>query len=192
VGGNMFLYYTVNESRQRRFRGPDFFFVDEVDGQRPRLWWAVWDEDGRYPDVIMELLSPSTAETDRTVKKRLYEQTFHTQEYFCYDPAGELLEGWRLGSGGRYEAIEPDSRGWLWSEKLQLFIGLWTGKYQNAEGTFPRFFDAQGRLIPTAEEYQQQRAEAEKQRAEQAIAELAALKVRLAATESKPSPWAAW
>ena len=40
VGGNMFLYYTADESRQRKFRGPDFFFVDEVDGLRRRQWWA--------------------------------------------------------------------------------------------------------------------------------------------------------
>jgi Uma2 family endonuclease len=166
VGGNMFLYYTANESRQRKFRGPDFFFVDEVDGRQPRLWWAVWDEDGRYPDVIMELLSPSTAETDRTVKKRLYERTFRTPEYFWYDPADLVLKGWRLGPNGHYEAIVPDSRGWLWSEQLQLYIGLWTGKYQDVAGTFPRFFDSQGQLVPTAEEWQQQCAEAEKQRAE--------------------------
>ncbi len=180
VGGNMFLYYTVDESRQRKFRGPDFFFVDEVDGARPRQWWAVWEEDGRYPDVIMELLSPSTAETDRTTKKRLYERTFRTPEYFLYEPASKTLEGWRLGPKGRYEAIVPDSRGWMWSEELQLWIGLWTGKYQDAEGTFPRFFDAQGQLVPTAEEWEKQRAEAEKQRADQVLAEVAALKAQLA------------
>src|SRR5947209_7946601 len=80
VGGNMFIYYSEEQARNRDYRGPDFFFVDEVDGQRQRRWWAVWEEDGRYPDLILELLSPTTAETDRTVKKRLYERTFRTSE----------------------------------------------------------------------------------------------------------------
>ncbi len=70
VGGNMFLYYSEEQARNRDYRGADFFFVDGVDGLKPREWWAVWEEDDRYPDVIMELLSPTTAKLDRTVKKR--------------------------------------------------------------------------------------------------------------------------
>src|SRR5437868_1068353 len=69
VAGNMFLYYSEEQARNRDYRGPDFFYVDGVDGRRLRRWWAVWEEDGRYPDVIMELLSPTTAVLDRTVKK---------------------------------------------------------------------------------------------------------------------------
>jgi len=113
VGGNMFFYFSQTQARNRDYRGPDFFYVDEVDGRRRRDYWAVWDEDGRYPDVIVELLSPSTAVVDRTVKKELYERTFRTPEYFCYDPATETFEGWRLGRHGRYEAIVADERGWL-------------------------------------------------------------------------------
>src|SRR6266404_1922001 len=54
AGGNMFLYYSEEQARNRDYRGPDFFYVNEVDGLRPREWWAIWEEDGRYPDVIME------------------------------------------------------------------------------------------------------------------------------------------
>src|SRR5205807_10562240 len=61
VGGNMFLYYSEEQARNLDYRGPDFFFVDGVDGTRPRKWWAIWEEGGRFPDVIMELLSPTTA-----------------------------------------------------------------------------------------------------------------------------------
>ncbi len=173
AGGNMFLYYSAEQARNRDYRGPDFFFVDEVDGRKPREWWAVWDEDGRYPDVIMELLSPTTATLDVTVKKRLYERTFHTPEYFCHDPQTHKLQGWRLGSKGRYQAIRPDARGWLWCEGLQLWLGPWTGKHLEIEGVFPRFYDRQAQLVPTGMEAasqqaaaEQQRAEAEKQRAE--------------------------
>nr|WP_322505530.1 hypothetical protein [Chroococcidiopsis cubana] len=46
-----------------------FFVALDVDGSRERQGWVVWEEDGRYPDVIVELLSPSTAKVDRGVKK---------------------------------------------------------------------------------------------------------------------------
>src|SRR5262245_40819051 len=92
VGGNMFLYYGLNKGDQ--FAGPDFFYVSGVERRRPRLFWAVWDEGGRYPDLIIEYLSPSTAENDLTIKKTLYERTFRTPEYYCYDPATTHLDGW--------------------------------------------------------------------------------------------------
>jgi Uma2 family endonuclease len=172
VGGNMFLYYSQEQARNKDYRGPDFFFVGNVDGQKEREWWAVWDENGRYPDLIMELLSRTTARGDRTTKKKLYERTFRTPEYFCYDPANQKLEGWRLDARGRYKPIKPNEQGWLWSQQLGLWIGLWKGKYLDQEGTWPRFYRKDGTLIPTA-------AEAEQQRAERAEAELAQLKAAL-------------
>ncbi|HIQ05894.1 MAG TPA: hypothetical protein EYH31_09425 [Anaerolineae bacterium] len=47
-----------------------------VDGSYLRGAWVVWEEGGRYPDVIVELLPPSIAEMDKTVKKGLYERVF--------------------------------------------------------------------------------------------------------------------
>ncbi len=35
--------------------------------------------DGKYPDLIIELLSESTATTDRNLKKSLYQDRFRTQ-----------------------------------------------------------------------------------------------------------------
>ena len=173
VGGNMFFYFSQTQARNRDYRGPDFFYVDEVDGRRRRDYWAVWDEDGRYPDVIVELLSPSTAVVDRTVKKELYERTFRTPEYFCYDPATETFEGWRLGRHGRYEAIVADERGWLRCERFELWMGMWTGWHKGVQGVFPRFYDPQGRLVFTP-------VEGEAQRAEAAEAENARLKAQVA------------
>src|SRR4051812_32720086 len=49
VGGNMFLYYSVKQARNRDYLGPDFFAVKGVDRYRERKYWAVWDEDGRFP-----------------------------------------------------------------------------------------------------------------------------------------------
>jgi Uma2 family endonuclease len=174
AGGNMFIYFSMRQVRNNDFRGPDVFFVRGVDGTRPREYWAVWDEDGRYPNFIIELLSPSTAEVDRTTKKAVYEGTFHTHEYYCYDPIECRLEGWRLGNDQRYHDIAPDERGWLWSEQLGAWIGTWEGPYQgNVQGVWLRLFDADGRLVPLF-------AEAERQRAEAAEAELARLRALLA------------
>ncbi|AFZ13737.1 protein of unknown function DUF820 [Crinalium epipsammum PCC 9333] len=84
AGGNMFIYYSSAQARNRDFRGPDFFIVLNVDGRTDRQGWVVWEENGRYPDVIVELMSPSTAQVDICAKKDIYEQTFRTPDYFVY------------------------------------------------------------------------------------------------------------
>lgn len=81
----------------RDFRGSDFFVLLDVDGDRSRQGWVVWEEDGRYPDVIVEFLSPSTASVGRGVKKDLSEWVFRTPDDFIYDPfAADSLSGWHL------------------------------------------------------------------------------------------------
>jgi len=79
VGGNMFIYFDAKQARDRNFRGPDFFFVWEASLNPPRPYWAVWDEGGKYPDVIIELTSPTTASEDYGVKKMTYERVFPYQ-----------------------------------------------------------------------------------------------------------------
>ncbi|MCU0494246.1 MAG: Uma2 family endonuclease [Chloroflexaceae bacterium] len=148
VGVNMFVYYSWQQVRNKDFKGPDVYFVHDVDGQRRRLYWAIWDEDGRYPDVIVELLSESTEKEDLGNKKQLYEQRFRTTEYFCVAPEVERLLGWRL-SNGRYVEIVPDEHGRLWSEQLQLWLGSWHGTYQYEEHTWPRFYHPDGTLGST-------------------------------------------
>jgi Uma2 family endonuclease len=166
AGGNMFIYYNLEQARNREYRGPDFFYVKGADRFRLRPYWAVWEEGGKFPNVIIELLSPTTAREDRTTKKDLYETTFATPDYFLYDPDTRHLEGWRLRNG-RYTAIPPDERGWLWSEELGLWLGTWDGAFQSQTATWLRFFDAQGQLVPLYGEKAAQRAEQERQRAEQ-------------------------
>jgi Uma2 family endonuclease len=54
--------------------------------KRPRNSWVVWEENGKYPDLIIELLSDSTANVDRGLKKALYQDHFRTPEYFLFAP----------------------------------------------------------------------------------------------------------
>jgi len=147
AGGNMFLYYSSRRVQNEDFRGPDFFFVEGVDRRRPRESWIVWEEAGKYPDLIVEFLSRTIAEADRTTKKDLYEKTFRTPEYFCFYPESNLLEGWRLVNGV-YQDIVPDSRGWSWSERLRMWLGTWTGECLGLQATWMRFYDESGQLVP--------------------------------------------
>ena len=165
VGGNMFIYYSSTQVKNRDFRGPDFFVVLDVDGQRDRLGWVVWEEDGRYPDTIIELMSPSTAKVDLGLKKQLYDRVFRTQDYFVYNPfEPNSLQGWHHRDS--YQAIAPDSRGWLWCESLGLWLGTWQGTIDRETLTWLRFYDLSGALVLLPEEAAQQWAEAEAQRAD--------------------------
>ena len=121
----------------------------------------VWEEDGKYPNVIIELLSDSTEKVDRGLKKQIYQDTFRTPDYFWFDPDSLEFAGFHLVDG-KYLPLEPNEQGWLWSEQLQLFLGIQDDKL--------RFFSRDGQLVPTPQESaeleQQQRQEAERQRQE--------------------------
>ena len=178
AGGNMFVYYAVEQARAvseemtkglpwRAFRGPDVFWVGNVDSSRERNAWISWEEGGRLPDVIIELLSPKTAKKDRTEKRDLYARVFRTAEYFLCDPDRKTLEGLRLASRF-YRPIPPDENGRLWSEQLGVSLGLWHGVEDRREDDWVRLFHSDGSLVPTPEE-----------RADAAEAELARLRAVL-------------
>ncbi len=206
AGANMFVYYSRRQAENilngdtKEYRGPDFFVVLNVDFHKRRTCWVVWEEDGRYPDVILEILSPSTADVDRNEKRILYAEVFGTEEYYILDFENKVLTGYDLVKG-RYEEKTPNEKGWLWSAKLGLWLGFWRGVYLGREEEWLRFFTPEGELVLTeaedaqrvaeqerlVAELERQRAEQERQRAEQerqarerAEAELARLRQRLA------------
>jgi Uma2 family endonuclease len=165
IGANLTVYYTLEQLRTRKFLGPDFFLVRGVDS-RPRTSWAVWNEDGRYPDLIIELLSDSTAEVDRTEKRRLYQNVFHTHEYFWFSPITGEFVGFRLTSRW-YEAIPLDERGLRWSEELGLYLGVVDQQL--------RYFAEDGTLVLGPEETalrEQHRAELAESQVKQTEAQL--------------------
>jgi Uma2 family endonuclease len=159
AAGNLTVYYSPRKRKSEDFRGPDFFVALDT-RPHPRKSWMVWEEDGKYPNVIVELLSDSTAEVDRGLKKRLYAETFRTPEYFWFDPDSQEFEGFALVRG-QYQPIEVTEQGWRWSEQLQLYLGVHNNQL--------RFFEASGTLVSTSDEAalsaQEQTAAAQEQAA---------------------------
>src|SRR5262245_24415724 len=182
ASGDEFVYYSIPQARdvaegRPRFRGPDVFFVDRVEGynERNRKGWVSWEEGGRLPDLIVELLSTSTEKIDRRDKKDLYARIFGTRDYFLYDFETGIVEGFHL-VGNAYQPIAPDDRGRVRSEVLGLDLGTWHGIYRAREANWVRLFQPDGRMIPTEAEAERERADAAEARAAAAEAELARLR----------------
>ncbi|MEA5519411.1 Uma2 family endonuclease [Limnoraphis robusta] len=140
--GNLTIYYSPEQQKTQDFRGPDFFVVLNTE-RKPRKSWVVWEEGGKYPNVIIELLSNSTAKVDRTTKKEIYQDIFRTPDYFWFSPNTLEFQGFHLVDG-EYQELQPNETGRLWSQQLQLFLGIHEQKL--------RFFTPEGELVPTPEE----------------------------------------
>jgi Uma2 family endonuclease len=99
VGGNQFLYYNPHNGRDHV--SPDVYVALDVEpGNRPT--WKTWLE-GKCPDVVFEISSPSTRDQDLGFKRDLYAR-LGAKEYYIYDPqqameppfVGYALRGGRL------------------------------------------------------------------------------------------------
>src|SRR5256712_6487057 len=84
---------------------PDVFVVGLVAGRRPRDW-----SDVERLLLVVEVLSPSTARADRTIKRRLY-QRGGVPEYWIVDLEARLVERWRP-SDERPEVL-TDTLSWV-------------------------------------------------------------------------------
>lgn len=142
IGANLTTYFSRQQLRNRDFRGPDFFLVKHIE-KCPRNAWVLWEENGKYPDLVIALLSASTASVDRTLKKDLYQNQFRTPEYFWFSPDDLEFYSFRL-VGSQYQSISPTTDGWCWSEVLGLYLGVEENKL--------RYFTPEGIKVPTPEE----------------------------------------
>ena len=141
--------------------------VLDVERYTDRQGWVVWEEGGRYPDVIVEITSPSTASVDIGTKKDIYEQVFQTTNYFVFDPFDpNSLQGWHL-KNYQYQELQPNDRGWLWCEKLGLWLGTWEGTIRDESAAWLRFYDVQGNLVLDFGEQERQRADQKDQLVQQ-------------------------
>ena len=189
LNGDMFIYYSHEQAAQvaeeeeqmrlfedgflpdepekKAYRGPDVFLVKDVPTNR-RDVWKVWDEGERYPDLIVELLSPSTATEDYGKKKKLYQDLFKTSEYFLYAPDSVTFDGFRI-LDNTYQPIQRSAQGRRWSRELEVYVGIWHGEYEGQTANWLRLFYSDGTLVPTnmeCREAAERRAEAAERRAE--------------------------
>jgi Uma2 family endonuclease len=143
VTGNLLLF--SEKGNKRKHVAPDCFVVFGVPNY-DRLNYLLWDE-GRSPNVVIEITSESTRKEDIETKFALYRDTLKVPEYFLFDPKGEYLnpslQGYRL-TEGTYTPIEATG-GRLVSHELGLHL--------ERDGQLLRFWNPQtGEWIPTPPE----------------------------------------
>ena len=106
VGGDLLVYY--EEGKKNKRLAPDVFVVFGVSKTPPRDHFLIWEE-GKAPDVVIEVTSKTTRSEDQTKKRILYRDAFKVPEYFQFDPTEDYLrpslQGARL-HGGAYRPIE--------------------------------------------------------------------------------------
>ncbi len=174
VSGNMLIYY--QEGHPEVSVAPDVFVVFGV-GKHDRRTFRVWEE-GKGPDVVIEITSRKTHREDENRKPTTYRR-MGVQEYFQYDPTSDYLrpglKGRRLTGRGSYQVMAtkqlPDGASYLESRVLGLHLRL--------EGGRLRLFDpATGTYLLTYQEEARARQEAEA-RARTAEARLKELEAEL-------------
>jgi Uma2 family endonuclease len=97
------------------FIAPVSVYLDEHNIPEPDIVWVAANggcvEREKYlegpPALIVEVLSPSTARYDKTVKFLLYER-FRVGEYWIADPKKAQIEVWRLEGEGQGRAYVLD------------------------------------------------------------------------------------
>ncbi len=121
VGGNLLLFY--EEGNRRKHVSPDAFMVRGIPKFPLRDYYLLWEE-GRPPDVIIEITSKTTRREDQNKKRILYRDVLKISEYFQFDPTEDYLKPSLQGVrriGDEYVPIEPvDGR--LYSENLGLSL----------------------------------------------------------------------
>lgn len=102
-------FINLNESGELFFAPVDVYF-DQENVCQPDLVFvsaaktSIMQEKGimGVPDLIAEVISPSSSYIDRYAKKGKYEQ-FGVIEYWIIDPANKTLEIFTRGTSGKYD-----------------------------------------------------------------------------------------
>ena len=173
VTGNILVHY-CDEAGEWKFLSPDVFVAKGIEKKARRSY--VIEDEGKAPDMIIELVSPSTKVEDFGNKRIIY-AGWNVQEYFLFDPTGELmsspLRGFRL-SGNEYM---PMMGARLHSEVLALDLVV--------EQSWLRLYDPKtGKRLLTHEESEAARRAAE-MRAATAEAKTATAEGKAATAEAK-------
>ena len=145
VAADILVY--PEEGNNKNAIAPDVLVALEL-GTESRASYFVWKE-GKPPDWVLEVASPSTQAEDRGGKRRRY-AAMGVPEYWLFDPKGDAyprgtprLQGLRLADGEYVPlpSLLADGAQWIRSGVLGLDVRV--------EGELLRFRDAAtGRDVP--------------------------------------------
>ena len=176
VSGNIFIYYEPRNLSAKV--SPDILVALGVERRRRRSY-RTWEE-GKAPDFVLEVLSPSTWKRDLDRKRKVYAR-LGVREYFLFDPTGDdiepALQGYRLDRG-RYEPLA--ALGPLVVRSRVLGLDLWV----DGERDLRMRDAATGENLRSPEESEAGRREAEA-RADEALRRRLAAEARLAELQER-------
>ncbi len=105
------LWNALRKSECRLFASPTDVVLSEENVVEPDLF-VVCDQTKitekcirGAPDVVFEIISPSSSKKDRLIKRRLYER-FGVKEYILVDLDAPCVERFLLDKDGRYRVSE--------------------------------------------------------------------------------------
>lgn len=181
VGADLNLYYDALHPQW--YKRPDWFLVlDKAAATRQEelRWSYVMWQEWAAPFLVVELLSPGTADEDlgKTLREvnrpptkwQVYEQILRVPFYVVFDRYAQVLQLFGLERGQYREVALEGER--FWFEGLELGLGVWAGIYQGVEGRWLRWYGAGGNWVATETEA---RVAAQQQARIEADARLAAI-----------------
>ena len=191
VGGDMFVYFDGPGATLATVDclAPDLMVAFGAPARRRRNY-VVWQE-GKAPDFVLEILSPSTKTKDAAAKPALYRR-MGVREYFLFDAERRTeprLAGWRFHAGEGLAlplvSVAGGMRG-IYSETLGLHLchTLPWPLEPDPPGTLRWHDPATGAFLETLTE-QSRRADAAERRAAEEAAARRALEKRVAALEAR-------
>jgi len=113
ASGNLTIYYSPEQIRSRDFGDQTFRCTGNAAPTSQKLGGL--GRDGKYPNLIVEILSDSTAAIDRGLKKQLYQ--VHSARLTTSGLTSNPRICWFHSRDGQYQPLEPNSQGWLWSQQ---------------------------------------------------------------------------
>jgi Uma2 family endonuclease len=135
VAGNLFIYY--EEGDPAAAVAPDVFVIPGVP-QADRRTYKTWENDGKTPDLVIELTSSKTRYDDLGKKRVIYAE-LGVQEYYIFDPLGDYLDprlrGYQLVDGELLPLPGPQFFSRLLNVELRV-VGDALRFYDMAGGAF--------------------------------------------------------
>ena len=157
IGQDSGIYWRLTEPPQRGAEAPVWFYVPNVPpllNGKGRRSYVLWQEI-IPPQIVLEFVSgDGSEERDRTPwsgKFWIYETVIRPAYYGIYEVEKASVELYHL-IGSHYELMTPNVHGQYEIPELQVALGIWQGSYQNMELPWLRWWNLQGKLLPSPEE----------------------------------------